>query len=134
MKELLRDDQWNPMLFKKEIEVLSALSGHPNILDYKESYINDKYFYLCTTLCTGGELFDKVKKLKHFSENQAAQVVTTVITAIEHVHSRNIVHRDLKPENIVYATRKSDSEIVIIDFGDAEIVKGTEHHIVPYLT
>jgi len=126
MKELLRDDQWNPMLFKKEIEVLSELSGHPNILDYKEAYINDKYFYLCTKLCTGGELFDKVKKLKHFSEKQAAEVMITIIKAIEHIHAKKIVHRDLKPENIVYATRKTDSEIVIIDFGDAEKVKGDQ--------
>eukprot|EP01083_Nonionella_stella_P212921 768406_1 len=62
MKELIRDDQWNPMLFKKEIEILTLLSGNENILSYKESYINETHFYLCTQLCTGGELFDKVKK------------------------------------------------------------------------
>eukprot|EP00484_Ammonia_sp_Unknown_P022742 CAMPEP_0197027516 /NCGR_PEP_ID=MMETSP1384-20130603/7406_1 /TAXON_ID=29189 /ORGANISM="Ammonia sp." /LENGTH=516 /DNA_ID=CAMNT_0042456375 /DNA_START=124 /DNA_END=1674 /DNA_ORIENTATION=- len=126
MKELLREDQWNPLLFRKEITILHELRGHANILQYKESYINEKYFYLCTHLCTGGELFDKVKKLKHFSEKQAAEVVTDIIKTIEFVHSKKIVHRDLKPENIVYKTRKSDSDIVIIDFGDAELVKSDQ--------
>eukprot|EP01083_Nonionella_stella_P012683 35895_1 len=126
MKELTRDDQWNPMLFKKEIEILTALSGHSNVLGYRESYVNDTHFYLCTQLCTGGELFDKVKKLKHFSESSAAEVVATVIRAIGHIHSKKIVHRDLKPENIVYETRKTDSDIVLIDFGDAERVKGDQ--------
>ena len=49
--------------------------------------------------------------------------MTTIISAVQHIHSKGIVHRDLKPENIVYQTRKSDSDICIIDFGDAEQVE-----------
>lgn len=56
MKELLRDDEWNPILFRQEIAVLHTLR-HPNILEYCEAYVGDKYFYICTRLCTGGELF-----------------------------------------------------------------------------
>lgn len=114
------------MLFRKEVEILSLLHGHRNILSYRESYINDKYFYLNTSLCTGGELFDAVKKLKHFSEARAAKVMHTIISAMSHVHSLGIVHRDLKPENIVYSSRKRDADIVLIDFGDAEKVKGEQ--------
>ena len=127
MKELIRADEWNPMLFTKEIQILSVLSDHAHILNYKEAYINSTHFYLCTDLCSGGELFDKVKKLKHFSEKQCAEVMTSILTAIQYIHSKKIVHRDLKPENIVFKSNERDAEITIIDFGDAEQVKGDQH-------
>jgi len=78
-------------------------------------------FYVCTTLCKGGELFDKIKELKHFNEVEAAAVMKTTISAIAHCHEQNIVHRDLKPENIVFRTPER-KELVIIDFGDAKII------------
>jgi len=141
MKELVRDDDWNPILFTKEIEILTHLSGHNNILQYKEAYINDTYFFLLTHLCTGGELFERVKKLKHFSEKQAAEVIQSVIGALSYMHGKHIAHRDLKPENIVYKTPAPDSEIVLIDFGDAELIKsdrsvysdfvGTPYYLAP---
>jgi calcium-dependent protein kinase len=125
MKELLRDDPWNPILFRQEIEILSSLR-HPSILSYCESYVQDKYLYVCTKLCTGGELFDKVKKLQHFSEKQAADVMRSILEAILFVHKQKIAHRDLKPENIVYKNSKPSSPIVIIDFGDATVIESNQ--------
>jgi calcium-dependent protein kinase len=121
MKIMKRDDKWNPILFKQEYELLTQLN-HPNILGYCDCYMDRKNFYFCTELCKGGELFDKIKEYKKFSEVQAALFIKTIISAIEHCHERNIVHRDLKPENIVFRT-KEHKELVIIDFGDARVVK-----------
>jgi len=124
MKIMKRDDKWNPILFKQEYELL-ALLDHPNIVGYRDSYMDHKNFYFCTELCKGGELFDKIKEMKRFSEVEAAVFVKTIISAIEHCHSKNIVHRDLKPENIVFRHREQ-KEMVIIDFGDAKVVKEGE--------
>jgi len=120
MKIMRRDDKWNPILFKQEHALLTMLD-HPNILAFKDSYMDKDNFYFCTELCKGGELFDKIKEMKRFSEVEAASFVKTITSAMEHCHSMNIVHRDLKPENIVFRT-KAHKEIVIIDFGDAKIV------------
>ena len=57
MKEMRRDDKWNPMLFEQECNILSKLSGHKNILHYEDCWIDNKNFYVLTSLCTGGELF-----------------------------------------------------------------------------
>jgi len=84
-----------------------------------------KNFYICTTLCKGGELFDKIKTMKKFREDEAAQIMRSITSAIAHCHERNIVHRDLKPENILYRT-KQQKELVIIDFGDAKIIDENE--------
>jgi len=121
MKKMKRDDKWNPMLFRQEFELLTQLD-HPNILKFEDCYMDPKNFYICTQLCKGGELFDKIKVKKKFIELEAANIVRTIISAIAHCHAKNIVHRDLKPENIVFRT-SAQKDLVIIDFGDAKIIK-----------
>lgn len=121
MKIMKRDDKWNPILFKQEFELLTVLK-HNNIVGYGDCYMDPINFYFCTELCKGGELFDKIKEMKKFNEVQAASYLATIISAIGHCHSLNIVHRDLKPENIVFRT-EAQKELVIIDFGDAKIIK-----------
>jgi len=59
MKEMRRDDKWSPMLFKQEANILGKQSGHE---DY---WVDFKNFYVLTALCTGGELFDQIKELRH---------------------------------------------------------------------
>jgi len=118
MKIMKREDKWNPLLFRQEYELLTQLD-HPNILKYCDSYMDDYYFYICTELCKGGELFDKIKEMKKFAEVEAAEIIKTIIDAIHHCHSKDIVHRDLKPENIVFKSA-AQKELVIIDFGDAK--------------
>jgi len=120
MKIMKRDDKWNPLLFRQEYDLLTLLD-HPNILKYRDCYMDRKNFYICTELCKGGELFDKIKELKMFAEAEAAEIVRTIISAILHCHSKNIVHRDLKPENIVFRTADK-KDLVIIDFGDAKTI------------
>mmetsp|Transcript_51607 Transcript_51607/g.85511 ORF Transcript_51607/g.85511 Transcript_51607/m.85511 type:complete len:549 (+) Transcript_51607:177-1823(+) len=127
MKEMRRDDKWNPMLFEQEVKILSKLAGHKNVLHYEDCWMDDKNFYVLTTLCTGGELFDKIKELKHFQERHAAEAMRTILDAMRYCHERQIVHRDLKPENIVYLT-KNHEELVIIDFGDAKEVEEHSSH------
>jgi calcium-dependent protein kinase len=60
-------------------------------------------------------------KKKTFSENEAAEIMTQVFSAIAHCHQRKIVHRDVKPENLLIDKVSSlDTEklvVKVIDFG-----------------
>lgn len=67
--------------------------------------------------CSGGELFERLKKLNQFSEDIAANVMKQILSAVSYLHSQNIVHRDLKPENIIFESKKNDANLKIIDFG-----------------
>jgi len=138
MKIMLQDDKWNPILFKQEVHILKALT-HKNIMRYGDCFMDRTNFYVGLELCGGGELFDKIKDMKRFSERVAAEYIKTIISAIEHCHSKNIVHRDLKPENIVFRTA-AQKELVIIDFGDAKEIEddkiyedfvGTAYYLAP---
>jgi len=124
MKVMKKEDKWNPILFKQEVDLLTSLN-HPNILQYRDCYMDLKNFYVCTELCKGGELFDKIKQMKQFNENIASKYLKTILEAMHHCHEKNIVHRDLKPENIVFRTEKQE-QLVIIDFGDAKVVNEEE--------
>eukprot|EP01084_Bolivina_argentea_P023963 44750_1 len=143
VKEMVRDDEFNPRSFRQEVDFLRSLSPHDNILKYHSAYLTPQYFYIVTELCTGGALFDRIRKLSHFSEKQAAHLLITLIKSIKHCHANHIVHRDLKPENIVYDRPGDDANIVIIDFGDAARVDdheiysefvGTIYYLPPEIT
>ena len=99
-----------------EFEILKTLD-HPNIVRMFEMYLDDKNFYLISEYCQGGELFDRIKKAKCFSESMAAKIMYQILSAVVYCHSRNIVHRDLKPENILFVSKDQDEQLKLIDFG-----------------
>jgi calcium-dependent protein kinase len=44
-----------------------------------EFYQDDKFFYIVTELCLGGELFDKIQEEKSFSEKKAAFIMKQIL-------------------------------------------------------
>lgn len=128
LKQMKRDDEWNPTLFQTEYDILSKLVDNRNIVTYLDAWIDKSNFYLVNELLTGGELFERIRKNKKFSEKEAAVIIKDIIEAIQYCHDRNIVHRDLKPENIVYRVENGKEELVIIDFGDAKEIEDDENY------
>jgi len=88
--------------------------------------------------CPGGEVFEKLVKLRRFTESDVVDFCKQMFSAIEYIHSLNIIHRDIKAENFLYAR---DGSVKLIDFGlavrlrsDSEILKevvGSAHYIAP---
>jgi calcium-dependent protein kinase len=123
MKILLKSNTLNASLFKHEVFVLRLLN-HSNILTYIDCFEEDSTYHILTSLCEGGELFDRVKE-GNFSERSASLLAKQMIDALDHCHSKNVVHRDLKPENFVFVKPSSengeqlDSTMKLIDFGCA---------------
>jgi len=54
----------------------------------------------------GGELFEQILLLDHYSERDARTIITQILKGVKHIHERNIVHRDIKPENIMLVMRQ----------------------------
>jgi calcium-dependent protein kinase len=82
-----------------------------------EMYLDEKHFYLISEYCEGGELFDRIKKAKFFSEDIVAKYMFQILSAVLYCHSRGITHRDLKPENILFVSKNNDDQLKLIDFG-----------------
>lgn len=144
----------------REIEILKVLD-HPNIIKVYEYFNSPGHFNIILEYCNGGELFDEIVKVNHFSEEKAACIMKQLLSAITFCHSKSIIHRDLKPENILIQkstlsnanTNKSEIassssiakdnynqiSVKIIDFGTSCIKKeghlkektGTAYYIAP---
>ncbi|CAK9135220.1 unnamed protein product [Ilex paraguariensis] len=108
---------------KLEIEIMTRLSGHPNVVDLKAVYEEEDYVHLVMELCAGGELFHQLEKLGRLSEAGARILFRQLMQVVMYCHDKGVVHRDLKPENILLATKTSSSPIKLADFGLATYIK-----------
>ena len=136
-------------LAREEADLLGSLSmffiyfaficsGHPNIVKFTDVYEDRHFLYVIMELCTGGEIFDKLIKMKRFTELDMKTLCDQIFSALEYIHSLNIIHRDVKAENFLFS---SDGSIKLIDFGlatrlkhDNESLKeivGSAHYIAP---
>lgn len=108
---------------KNEIHILKSVS-HPNIVEYKDSYINETSTHIVTEYCDSSDLFDYVinndGRIKN--EREVINVVTQILQGLKYLHDKNIIHRDLKLSNILFHKK---NKIKIIDFGLSVIMNDT---------
>lgn len=131
---------------RREIDILKSLD-HPHIARVHQIFIEPKlYCRLVLDLCQGGELFHRMKTKGHFTERYTAKLITTMLKALNYLHSNLIVHRDLKLENWLFwqpevSPDDEDADIALVDFGlsrrlrslDEEMLKqvGTCYYVAP---
>lgn len=125
--------------FTTELSILKDLD-HPNIVSIIETFETEALCYVVLEYCSGGELFDKLCKIKTFNEQTASKIMKSLISAVMYCHNHGICHRDLKPENCLFLSPSEDSDLKIIDFGlsvavtEEEILhelNGTPYYIAP---
>lgn len=109
----------------KEINILKVCKGQSNIVELHEVFHDNAHTYLVLELLRGGELLDRIRKKKKFTEVEASKIMKNLVTAVHYMHVRRIVHRDLKPENILFVDANSD-EIKVVDFGFARFKQEQE--------
>jgi len=97
---------------KNEINLMKKLD-HCNIVRPLETYQFSGQLYMLMELCSGGDLYAR----DPYTEEQAAHIVESLLSAVAYMHEHSIVHRDLKYENVMFVNSSPNSEIKIIDFG-----------------
>nr|CAD7576670.1 unnamed protein product [Timema californicum] len=118
----------------REINLLRACQGHPNIVNLHEVYYDEAHTYLVLELLRGGELLERIRRKDRFTENEASQIMRKLISAVSFMHSRGVVHRDLKPENLLFVDDSETSNIKIVDFGFARLKQEKEPMHTPCFT
>lgn len=119
---------------KLEREIL-AENDHPFIVKLVKTFKDPRYLYFLTELITGGELYDAIRKLGLLNRPQAQFYFSSIMMALENLHSRSIAYRDLKPENVML---DHQGYVKLIDFGCAKklfgrstTLVGTPHYMAP---
>jgi len=114
--------------FRDEIAIMREMD-HPNIVKLIDVFEDPDCLYLVMEKCDGGELFDRIKKKKRYSEKDAAAVLFEFAKGIQALHQKDIAHCDLKPDNILFLTDDDDAPLKIIDFGMSKHSPAGENHI-----
>ncbi|KAG6609190.1 CAMK/CDPK protein kinase [Phytophthora cinnamomi] len=109
--------------FEREMNILRVLH-HPNIVRMLETFEDEHHFYIVMELSPGGTLLDRVKaREKEFPEDEVKDIMRSLASVIQYLHSRNICHRDLKLENILIDTLDNGGDIKLCDFGASTLYK-----------
>lgn len=96
-----------------EIRSLKKVKGCGYIVKFVESFEMGTESWIITELCTVGNLFDLMKRIRIEEEDQLA-VLFSVLQAANYIHQRDLVHSDIKLENLVVG---EDGFIKLCDFG-----------------
>ncbi|HEY9851521.1 MAG TPA: serine/threonine-protein kinase [Leptolyngbyaceae cyanobacterium] len=118
-------------LFEREAKQLAELGIHPQIptlFDYLEqglekanqpAYLQgQKYLYLIQEFIEGQDLLEELIQQGAYNEKQVREFLKELLLVLKFIHDKNVIHRDIKPQNIM--RRKSDRQLVLIDFGIAK--------------
>jgi len=148
-------------MLKEECSNLEDAKGHPHLLNFEQTFEDDREVHIITELLEGGELYEAIIDLSrhraYFSEEDSAWMVRNILDGLSYLHDvTGIVHRDLKASNFMFKQKLKKSgkdkkskarnseilrDIKIIDFGlstkiDPETGKvtgclGTPYYVAP---
>jgi len=84
----------------KEAEITSQLQ-HPNIVKFVRMIETDTRLLLVMEWVKGGQLMQMIEKKKQerkpFTDEEAATIMRSLLSAVAYIHSKDIIHRDMKP-------------------------------------
>jgi serine/threonine-protein kinase len=102
--------------FKREATAGGRLE-HPNIVTVLDMDQADGYAYIVTEFVDGPSLEQLIQKEKQFTPERAIDIVSGVLSGLQHAHDHGVIHRDIKPANIIVSTAGNAK---VIDFGLAK--------------
>lgn len=108
-------------LFQSEVDTLRRMN-HPSVVHivgdpYQDSNGN---LYLPMEYVEGETIEQRVNANGAFPMEEAVDIMSKILEAMQYVHDRQRIHRDIKPSNIMI---RPDGRICIIDFGIAKDAK-----------
>lgn len=93
--------------------------GHKYIAQYIAAYRKDSDIWIVQEFVSGCELSDYISQHEEgLDELSCVNIITQMINAVQHIHTKQFIHGDLKPENVIFADDEM-GEIKLVDFGAA---------------
>ncbi|KAE9075734.1 hypothetical protein PF010_g24187 [Phytophthora fragariae] len=93
----------NPLVEKEMGDLFRAAGGHPNLVQYKDSFLEQQTLHLVMEHCADGDLFEYLSRRRQrtMSCMNALNVLSQVAAGLAFVHKHGIAHRDISLENIM---------------------------------
>ena len=103
---------------RQEAQTLAQLN-HPNIIRIYEFLDENEAKGIVTEYMEGQNLAQFLEKHSPLFPEIACLIISDILSALEHAHSKRIVHRDIKPQNIIISR---EGHLKLADFSIAKIM------------
>lgn len=124
--KILKDEYLNNLefirRFKNESKAIAVLS-HPNIVKVFDVSFGDMIQYIVMEYIDGITLKEYIQQQGVLTWKETVHLISQVLQALSHAHSKGVVHRDIKPQNMMLL---SDGTIKVTDFGIARFSNNTK--------
>ncbi|MEH2063326.1 MAG: protein kinase [Nostoc sp.] len=102
--------------FEREAATLEYLGESCNQIPKLYAYFSENGQFYLVQEWIHGQTLTKIVEAKGFeSETAVRQILLSLLSVLDYVHSKGIIHRDIKADNIIL--RSADGKPVLIDFG-----------------
>jgi thioredoxin len=113
---------------KREADTWVKACGHPNVLTLYEADIYGDQPVIVSEYAPDGSL--KTWLARHGgkapSVEAAVEMISGILSGLDHLHKKRIIHRDLKPDNVLL-----QGEIPrLVDFGIARVLKTSQSSLI----
>lgn len=107
---------------KNEVAILQNIY-HFGVVNLERMFENTEKIYVIMEKLKG-DMLEMILSSKNgkLDERVTKFLVTQILVALKHLHSKNIVHCDLKPENVLLSSDAAFPQIKLCDFGFARII------------
>ncbi|MFC7717234.1 serine/threonine-protein kinase [Nonomuraea recticatena] len=106
--------------FRRELEVMGRLSGHPNIVAALDTGTTPTGRpYIVMDFHEGGSLHTQLRAAGALPANEVLRIGVKVAAALAAVHDAGVFHGDIKPQNILVSKY---GEPALADFGVARML------------
>ncbi|XP_013409861.1 serine/threonine-protein kinase D3 isoform X3 [Lingula anatina] len=107
---------------KNEVSILQNLH-HPGVVNLEQMYETPDKIYVVMEKLKGDMLEMILSSPKgRLSERVTKFLISQILVALKHLHSKSIVHCDLKPENVLLSSETPFPQVKLCDFGFARII------------
>ncbi|MDB9374041.1 serine/threonine-protein kinase [Nodularia sphaerocarpa] len=119
LKPIANDPKTYQMIqqrFEREAATLEYLGDSSDQIPKLYAYFSENgLFYLVQEWIEGPTLTNIVEAKGYESETAVREILLSLLSVLDYVHSKGIIHRDIKPDNII--VRSIDNKPFLIDFG-----------------
>ncbi|XP_050406607.1 serine/threonine-protein kinase D3 isoform X1 [Patella vulgata] len=107
---------------KTEVAILQNLH-HPGSVNLEQMFETPERIFVVMEKLKGDMLEMILSSPKgRLSERITKYLISQILMALKHLHSKSIVHCDLKPENVLLTTETAFPQVKLCDFGFARII------------